>query len=236
MPDYDGCRVCVAPTPNAVATNCGAGTVTATAGANSFSLAGASSDRRHELHGCHQRRDARNSGHVYQHHSGRQHHDHPGGHDERRHGQPGAYRLSVTINKSFSPTTVAIGTTTAGNPNFSTLSIQIRNNNARAINLTGVGLTDTWSRSSRGWWWPIHPPPLLRGRLQRRDDHRTGRCDADSSCRRQRKHRCDLHTVRAGRRNDFGQPDQYRCAASITSAQGVTNPLQGTATLAVTGS
>ena len=44
---------------------------------------------------------------------------------------------SVTINKSFSPTTVAVGGT-------SQLSIQIRNNNAGAIALSGLGLVDTF--------------------------------------------------------------------------------------------
>jgi len=43
---------------------------------------------------------------------------------------------SVTINKSFTPATVAVGGT-------SQIAVQIRNNNAGAIQLTNVGLVDT---------------------------------------------------------------------------------------------
>jgi uncharacterized repeat protein (TIGR01451 family) len=133
---------------------------------------------------------------------------------------------SVTINKSFSPTTVAIG-------GVSTLAIQIRNNNASATNLTAIGLTDnlpagmavaavpTTSFTGAGCSGATITAPagatqvVLSG----------ANVNANSICT------LSVHVVA----NVAGNLINTIPASSISSAQGVTNPLQGTATLAATG-
>ncbi len=90
---------------------------------------------------------------------------------------------SVTVNKSFLPTTVAVGGT-------STMSIQIRNNNAGAIALTGVGFTD----SLPAGMVVANPPVPTTGAcgapvVIRRERRRHGRCCRARSVARE----CDMH-------------------------------------------
>ncbi len=133
---------------------------------------------------------------------------------------------SVTVNKSFSPTTVAVGGT-------STMSVQIRNNNASAINLTGVGFTDSLPA---GMVVANPPVPTFTGAgcsgaaITAVNNSTTvtlasANVNANSICTL-------AVTVRA---NVSGNLINTIPPGAIASAQGVTNPLQGTATLAATG-
>ena len=139
------------------------------------------------------------------------------------------------MNKSFNPTTVAVGNTTAGNPNFSTLSIQIRNNNAGAITLTGVALTDVLPRRAHGRSSPT-PTASFTGAgcsgatitapVGATSITLTGaNVNANSTCTLAVR---VVATISGNLINTV-------TAEAITSTQGVSNPLQGTATLAVTG-
>ena len=132
---------------------------------------------------------------------------------------------SVTVNKSFSPTTVAVGGT-------STMAIQIRNNNAGAINLTGVGLTDNLPA---GMVVANPPVPTTSGcttapTVTAVNGATTvtlanGSVNANTIC-----------TVNVTvRGNISGNLINNIPPSAVTSLQGVTNPLQGTATLAATG-
>ena len=140
---------------------------------------------------------------------------------------------SVTVNKSFSPTTVALGSTSSGNPNFSTLSVQIRNNNAGAINLTGVGLTDTFptgmvvaNPATAGFSGSGCSGATITAPVGATDLVLSGASvNANSICTLSVR---VVGTV-SGNLIDSIPP------GSISDTQGVTNPLQGTATLAVTG-
>ena len=135
---------------------------------------------------------------------------------------------SVTVNKSFSPTTVAVGA-----PNFSTLSVQIRNNNVGAIALTGVGLTDlfplgmaifttpTASFTGAGCSGATITAPAGATQISISGAN----VNANSIC---------TLSVRVVA-NIAGNLIDTVPATAISSAQGVTNPLQGTATLAATG-
>jgi uncharacterized repeat protein (TIGR01451 family) len=144
---------------------------------------------------------------------------------------------SVTINKSFSPTTVAVGNTTAGNPNFSTLSIQIRNNNAGAINLTGVSLSDALPQVGAFGMVVANPPTasfsgagcsgaVITAPVGATSISMTGaNVNANSICTLSVR---VVGTISGNLINTVN-------AGALSSTQGVSNPLQGTATLAVTG-
>ncbi|MFO1305774.1 MAG: hypothetical protein U1F54_18760 [Burkholderiales bacterium] len=132
---------------------------------------------------------------------------------------------SVTINKSFSPTTVAVGGT-------STMTIQIRNNNAGAITLTGVGLVDTLPA---GMVVANPPAPTTSGcsaapTVTAVNGSGTvtlanGTVNANTIC-----------TVNVNvRANSAGNLINTLNPGAVTSNQGVTNPLLGSATLASTG-
>ena len=132
---------------------------------------------------------------------------------------------SVTVNKSFSPTTVAVGGT-------STMSIQIRNNNAGAINLTGVGLTDNLPA---GMVVANPPAPTTSGctaapAITAVNGAATvtlanGSVNANTIC-----------TVNVTVKGTVsGNLINNIPPSAVSSTQGVTNPLQGTATLAATG-
>jgi uncharacterized repeat protein (TIGR01451 family) len=134
---------------------------------------------------------------------------------------------SVTVNKSFNPTTVAVG-------NTSTMAIQIRNNNAPSIALTGVGLTDTLPA---GMVVANPPAPTFTG---------TG-CSGATIAAPNGGSTVILSGANVGAGSICTLTVTVRAAASgnlinsiapgaVTSAQGVANPLQGTATLAATGS
>ncbi len=133
---------------------------------------------------------------------------------------------SVTANKSFNPTTVAVGGT-------STMSVQIRNNNAGAINLTGVGFTDNLPA---GMVVANPPAPTFTGAgcggaaITAVNNSATvtlsgANVNANSICTL-------AVTVRA---NVSGNLINTIPPGAVASTQGVTNPLQGTATLAATG-
>ena len=132
---------------------------------------------------------------------------------------------TVTVNKSFSPTTVAIGVN-------SVMSIQIRNNNVGAINLTGVGLVDTLPAgmvvavaggafAGVGCSGAVINAPLNSGVVTLSGAN----VNANSICTL-------TVTVKA---NNSGNLINNIPPSSVTSLQGVTNPSQGTATLAATG-
>ncbi|MFO1322819.1 MAG: hypothetical protein U1F15_02035 [Burkholderiales bacterium] len=133
---------------------------------------------------------------------------------------------SVTINKSFLPTTVAVG-------NTSVMSIQIRNNNVGAVALTGVALVDNLPS---GMVVANPPAPTFTG---------TGCSGATitavnngstvsiSGANVGLNSICTLAvTVRA---NASGNLINTIPPGAVTSLQGVTNPLLGSATLAATG-
>ena len=132
----------------------------------------------------------------------------------------------VTINKSFSPTTVAVGGT-------STMSIQIRNNNVGAIALTGVGLVDNLPP---GMVIANPPAPAFTGAgcsgatITAVNNAATvtlagASVNANSIC----------SLVVGVRANVSGNLINSIFPGTVTSAQGVTNPLLGSATLAATG-
>ncbi len=132
---------------------------------------------------------------------------------------------SVTVNKSFNPTTVTVGGT-------SVMSIQIRNNNAGAINLTGVGLTDNLPV---GMVVANPPAPTTSGCTTAPAitavngaasvTLANGRVNANTIC-----------TVNVTvRGNVSGNLINTIPPTAVSSTEGVTNPLQGTATLATTG-
>ena len=133
---------------------------------------------------------------------------------------------SVTVNKSFTPTIVAIN-------GISTLAIQIRNNNASATNLTGVALTDffpsgmvvapapTTSFTGTGCSGAIITAPAGATSIAM-----TGASvNANAICT------LSVKVVP----NVAGNLIDTIPAGAVTSAQGVSNPLQGTATLASIG-
>ncbi|HEX8012782.1 MAG TPA: hypothetical protein VF814_17900 [Casimicrobiaceae bacterium] len=194
---------------------------------------GSHPDRRHELHGGGGCRDAGHDGRSHQHHPGRQYHDHAGRDHQQRDGQPDARQYIGDREQVVQPTTVAIGDTSPGNPNFSTLSIQIRNNNPGAINLTGVGLIDVFPAgmlvanpptagfSGAGCSGATITAPVGASQLVLSGAN----VNANSSCT------LSVHVVGTipGSLIDTVPP------GAIGSNQGVTNALQGTATLAVTG-
>ncbi len=216
------------PGPNPVATNCGGGTVTANPGATSFSLAGgvlaagvpctvAVNVATPVATGVFTNRILAANMTTTQ-----------GVTTADVTANLTLVSTSVTVNKSFSPTTVAVGA-----PNFSTLSIQIRNNNAGAIALTGVSLTDllplgmaiftTPSASFTGSGCSGATITAPAGATQ--ISLSGASVNANSIC---------TLSVRVVA-NIAGNLIDTIPAAAITSTQGVTNPLQGTATLAATG-
>ncbi len=229
-----GAGFAIAPTPNVVATNCGAGTVTANSGATSFSLAGGTLTAGMNCTVAVNVATPATPGTFTN--------TIPAASITTTQGVTTSavtanlilVSTSVTVNKSFSPTTVPIGATNPGNPNFSTLSIQIRNNNAGAINLTGVGLTDvfpagmvvanpaTASFSGAGCGGATITAPVGATQIVLANAN----VNANAVCT------LAVHVVgtESGNLIDNVPP------GAISSAQGVTNPLQGTATLAVTGS
>ncbi|MFO1311766.1 MAG: hypothetical protein U1F41_06815 [Burkholderiales bacterium] len=132
---------------------------------------------------------------------------------------------TVTINKAFSPTTVAVGGT-------STMTLQIRNNNAGAITLTGVGLVDTLPP---GMVVANPPAPTTSGcsvapTITAVNGAGTvtlanATVNANTIC-----------TVNVNvRANNAGNLINTLNPGAVTSNQGVTNPLLGSATLASTG-
>ncbi|MEO8346301.1 MAG: hypothetical protein ABI607_11465, partial [Betaproteobacteria bacterium] len=134
---------------------------------------------------------------------------------------------TVTVNKSFSPTTVAVGAAT-----FSTMTLQIRNNNAGAITLTGAGLVDNLPV---GMVFATVPTPTLNG---------CGAATLTPSAVAPWKLTLANATVNAAAictatirvsAMVSGNLINNIPPGTVTSAQGVTNPLQGTATLAATG-
>ena len=228
-----GAGFALSSTPNPVATNCGAGTVTANPGATSFSLSGGTLTVGSNCTVAVNVATPASSGTFTN--------SIPAANITTTQGVTTSdvtanlvlVNTSVTVNKSFSPTTVPIGNTSPGNPNFSTLSIQIRNNNAGAINLTGVGLTDvfpagmvianppTTSFSGAGCSGATITAPVGATQLVLANAN----VNASSICTLSVR---VVGTI-SGNLIDTVPP------GAIASTQGVTNPLQGTATLAVTG-
>ena len=133
-------------------------------------------------------------------------------------GQP----ASVTINKSFNPTTVALGAT-------SVMSLQIRNNNANAIALTGVGLTDLLPSGMV----IANPPAPTSSACARRRWRSTTATPLPSPTRASRQR--DLHDNVSVRANASGNLINVLLPGAVTSLQGITNPLLAAATLAATG-
>ena len=219
--------------PNPVATGCGAGTVTAAPGATSFSLAGATLTAGTNCTVAVNVASPVSTGTFTDTIAAANITTAQGVTTSAVTGNLVLVNNSVTVNKSFSPTAVALGSTSSGNPNFSTLAIQVRNNNAGAINLTGVGLTDvlptgmvvanppTASFSGSGCGGATITAAVGATQVQLANAN----ANSNSICT------LSVHVVGtiAGNLIDTIAP------GSITSAQGVTNPLQGTATLAVTG-
>ena len=216
------------PGPNPVANNCGGGTVTANPGATSFSLAGgvltaglactvAVNVATPVTTGVFTNRITAANMTTTQ-----------GVTTSDVTANLTLVSTSVTVNKSFSPTTVAVGA-----PNFSTLSVQIRNNNVGAIALTGVGLTDlfplgmaifttpTASFTGAGCSGATITAPAGATQISISGAN----VNANSIC---------TLSVRVVA-NIAGNLIDTVPATAISSAQGVTNPLQGTATLAATG-
>ncbi len=216
------------PGPNPVATNCGGGTVTATAGATSFSLAGAVLAAGVPCTVAVNVATTAASGVFTNRILAANMTTTQGVTTADVTANLTLVSTSVTVNKSFSPTTVAVGA-----PNFSTLSIQVRNNNAGAIALTGVGLTDllplgmaiftTPSASFTGAGCSGATITAPAGATQISVSGAS--VNANSIC---------TLSVRVVA-NIAGNLIDTIPAAAITSTQGVTNPLQGTATLAATG-
>jgi uncharacterized repeat protein (TIGR01451 family) len=230
-----GAGFAVASTPNVVVTNCGAGTVTTTA--NSFTLSGATLTAGTNCTVAINVATPATAGTFTN--------TIPAANITTTQGVTTSavtanlalIASSVTINKSFSPTTVPLGATNPGNPNFSTLSIQIRNNNAGAINLTGVGLTDNLTSIQPGLLVANPPTAAFSGAGcggatisapagATQIVLSTATVNAASIC--------TLSVRVVG--TISGNLINTVAPQAISSAQGVTNPLQGTATLAVTGS
>ncbi len=232
-----GAGFTVAPTPNAVATNCGTGTVTATAGATSFSLAGASLTAGTNCTVAVNIATPATKGTFTNTIQAASIVTTQGVTTSAVTANLVLVTTSVTVNKSFSPTTVPLGTTTLNDPNFSTLSIQIRNNNAGAIALTGVGLTDNLISLQPGLLVADPPTPIFSGAgctgatitapIGATQIVLSGASvNANAICT------LSVHVVGTISGNLINTVPP----GSISDAQGVTNPLQGTATLAVTGS
>ncbi len=131
---------------------------------------------------------------------------------------------SVTVNKSFSPTTVPVGGT-------STMSIQIRNNNPGAIALTGVGLTDLLplrmdvANPPAPTFTNCGSPTVTAVNGSGIVTISGASIGANAIC-----------TVNVGvRASAAGNLINTIAPGGVTSLQGVTNPLLGSATLAATG-
>jgi uncharacterized repeat protein (TIGR01451 family) len=131
---------------------------------------------------------------------------------------------SVTINKSFNPTTVPVGGT-------SQRAIQIRNNNANAIQLTGAGLVDVLPLGMQAG----SPPGLAF----------TGAGCTFTSIALSNTLTLAGATINANSICTLTANVQATVAGNlinnlpvgiVTSAQGVTNPAGAAATLASTGS
>ena len=135
---------------------------------------------------------------------------------------------SVTINKSFLPTTVAVG-------GVSTMTLQIRNNNAGAFPLTGVALTDNLPAGmvvanppapTSSLCNNVAPAPTLTA-----VNNGTTVSIANASIAAGA-----ICTMTFGvRANNSGNLINLLGPGAVTSAQGVTNPLIASATLASTG-
>ncbi len=214
--------------PNPVATNCGGGTVTANPGATSFSLAGATADRGQRLHRRGQRGDAGGDRHVHQPHHRRQHHDRARSHHQRRDREPDA-GLDIGDREQI---------------------VQSDHGRGRRAELLDAFDPDSQQqcRSDRADRRRPHRHlphrhghlhdtdcELHRSRLQWRDDHRTrGRTQISIVGANVNANSICTLSVRVVA-NIAGNLIDTVPAAAITSAQGVTNLLQGTATLAATG-
>jgi uncharacterized repeat protein (TIGR01451 family) len=133
---------------------------------------------------------------------------------------------TVTVNKSFTPTTVAVGGTAV-------MAIQLRNNNAPSIALTGVGLADALPA---GMVVANPPVPTFTG----------GGCGGATITAPNGGNTVTLAgaNVNAGsictisvtvRATISGNLINTIPPLALVSNQGVSNPLQGTATLAATG-
>ncbi|MCC6194444.1 MAG: DUF11 domain-containing protein, partial [Burkholderiales bacterium] len=220
----------VVANPANEATTCGGGTVTATPGATSFSLAGGSLAGGAAATSCTVSVNVQAPpGQA----AGTYTNTLPAGAVASTEGFSNAAAsaglqvtnaTSVTINKAFNPTTVAVGAT-------SLMTIQIRNNNAGAIALSGVGLVDNLPP---GMVIANPPAPSSTGcgapAITAADNTATvtvaNAAIAVSAI-------CSINvTVRA---TAAGNLINTIPPNAVTSAQGVTNPLLGSATLAATG-
>jgi uncharacterized repeat protein (TIGR01451 family) len=228
-----GAGIALSGTPNPVATNCGAGTVGASPGATSFSLSGGTLTA-----GVNCTVAVNVATPVA---TGVRTDTIPAANITTTQGVTTSnvtanltlVNTSVTVNKSFSPTTVPIGNTSPGNANFSTLSIQIRNNNAGAIDLTGVGLTDVFPTGM-----VVANPPTASftgagcsGATITAPVGATQLILSGANVLHNAICTLSVHVVGTIAGNLINTVP----AGAIGSAQGITNPLQGTATLAVTG-
>ncbi|HEY7945643.1 MAG TPA: hypothetical protein VIH15_14160 [Casimicrobiaceae bacterium] len=214
--------------PNPVATNCGGGTITATPGATSFSLAGATLAAGVACTVAVNVATPVSTGTFTNRIVAANITTAQGVTTSDVTANLVLASTSVTVNKSFSPTTVAVGA-----PNFSTLSIQIRNNNTGAIALTGVGLTDVFptgmaifttpsaSFTGAGCSGATITAPAGATQISMSG----ASVNANSIC---------TLSVRVVA-NIAGNLIDTVPAAVVVSTQGVMNPLQGTATLAATG-
>ncbi|MGH8850912.1 MAG: beta strand repeat-containing protein [Casimicrobiaceae bacterium] len=214
--------------PNAVATNCGGGTVTANPGATSFSLAGASLTPGLNCTVAVNVATPAMAGTFTDRITAANITTAQGVTTSDVTANLALVSTAVTVNKSFSPTTIAVGA-----PNFSTLSIQIRNNNAGAIGLTGVGITDFFplgmaifttpsaSFSGAGCSGATISAPAGATQISLSGAN----VNANSIC---------TLSVRVVA-NIAGNLIDTIPAAAIVSVQGISNALQGTATLAATG-
>ncbi len=130
---------------------------------------------------------------------------------------------NVTLNKSFSPATVLVG-------GVSTLTINVLNTNANALALTTTGLVDTLPIGLAVAAAPL-PSNTCGGALTAVAGAGTitltgGSLAANATCTIQ------VHVVA----NASGNLIDTLGPGLFTSAQGVTNPLTASATLAATGS
>ena len=228
-----GAGFALSGTPNPVATGCGGGTVTANAGATNFSLAGGTLTAGTNCTVAVNVATPASTGTFTNTVAAANITTNQGVTTSNVAANLVLVNTTVTVNKSFSPIKVAVGATNPGNPNFSTLSIQIRNNNAGAINLTGVLLADSFpagmliaspptaSFSGAGCGGATITAPVGATQLVLSGAN----VNANAICT------LSVHVVGTASGNliDTVSP------GAIHSAQGVSNPLQGTATLSVTG-
>jgi uncharacterized repeat protein (TIGR01451 family) len=233
-----GAGFVVGPVPNVVLTNCGGATFSAAAGATGFSMSGGTLTAGSNCTFAVNVATPASTGTFTNHIPAANFVTTEGVTTSDTNANLVLINSSVTVNKSFSPTTVPVGSTALGNPNFSTLSIQIRNNNAGAINLTGVAFTDALPQVGALGMVVANPPTASFTGAGCSGATITAPVGATSisvsGANVNANSICTLSVRVVG--TISGNLINTVNAGTVTSTQGVSNPLQGTATLAVTGS